>query len=114
MIIVLTMNKYYHVESHDSHHHQHHHENSLVDPHEIATELSVLHYIEHIDAHKNIGILGSLLLFLVFLKSVGLNFLSPLLSKIIQVRTKVTFNRYLFVDPPPTPLRSMLFHAPPQ
>lgn len=114
MIIVLITNKYYHVEIHDNHHHQHHHENSLIDSHEIATELSVLHYIEHIDAHKNIGILGTFLLLLVFLKSVSLNLVSPLLSKIIQLRAKITFCRYLFVDPPPTPLRSMLFHAPPK
>lgn len=112
MVIVLTMNKYYHVESHDNHHH--HHENSLVDPHETATGISVIHYIEHIDAHKNIGILGSLLLLLVFLKSIALSFVSPRLNKIVQLRAKTTFYRYIFVDPPPTPLRSMLFHAPPK
>lgn len=112
MIMLMTMNKYYHVESHDNHHS--HHENSLVDPHETAAEVSVSHYIEHIDSHKNIGILGTILLLLVFLKSIGFSFVSPLLSKAIQVRAKTTFYRYIFVDPPPTLLRSMLFHAPPQ
>ena len=105
------MNKYYHVKSHDSHHS--HHENSLVDPHETVAELSVFHYTEHIDSHKNIGILGSILLLLVFLKSIVSGFISPRLNKLIQVRTKTTFYRYIFVDPPPTLLRSMLFHAPP-
>lgn len=111
MIIVLSMNKYYHVESHNTHHH---HENSLVDPHEVAVELSVFHYIEHIDSHKNIAILGSILLLLVFLKSIGLCFIAPRLNKLIQLRAKTTFYRYIFVDPPPTLFRSMLFHAPPQ
>lgn len=112
MIIVLSINKYYHVENHDNHHY--HHENSLIDPHEIAAELSVLHYIEHVDSHKNIGILGSILLLLVFLKSIAFKFISPRLNKVIQLRAKTTFYRYIFVDPPPTPLRSILLHAPPQ
>jgi len=112
MILVLSMNKYYHVESHDSHHS--HHENSLVDPHEIAAELSVLHYVEHVDLHKNIGILGNILLLLVFLKSIAFKFISPRLNKVTQLRAKTIFYQYFFVDPPQTPLRSILFHAPPQ
>lgn len=112
MIMLMTMNKYYHVESHDNHHY--HHENSLVDPHETAAEVSVEHYIEHIDSHKNIGILGSILLLLALLKSIGFKFISSRLNKVIQLRAKTIFYRYIFVDPPPTLLRSMLFHAPPQ
>jgi hypothetical protein len=112
MIMLMTMNQYYHVESHDNHHY--HHENSLVDPHETAAEVSVVHYIEHIDSHKSIGILGSILLLFVLLRSIGFSFVSPLWDKVIQLRAKTTFYRYVFVDPPPTLLRSMLFHAPPQ
>ena len=108
MIMVMAMNKYYHVENHDNHHHMH------MNSHEVATELSVFHYLEHIDSHENIGILGSILLLLVFFRSFGLNSVLLLRGKVIQLRIKTTFYQYVFVDPPPTLLRSILFHAPPQ
>ena len=108
MTIVMSMNKYHHVENHDNHHHIH------VNSHEIATEQSVFHYLEHMESHKNIGVLGSTLLLLVFFRSIGFNYILLLRGKVIQLRTKITFYQYIFVDPPPTLLRSILFHAPPQ
>ena len=104
----MSMNKYCHIEKHANHDQMHTHS------HEHTAELSVIHYLEHIDAHEDIGILGSLFLLLVFFRSAGFQYILLLRGKVIQLRAKITFHQHIFVYPPPTLLRSILFHAPPQ
>ena len=102
------MDKHYHVENHNDHTHIH------IASHDASTELSVFHYIEHIDFQKDIGILSGILLLLVLFRSTNLYLFLLFQTKVIRLQSKSIFYQYFFVDPLPTPLRSILFHAPPQ
>lgn len=102
------MDRHHHIEKHDDHTHIH------INSHEASAELSIFHYIEHIDFQKDIGILGGILSLLVLFKSTNLYLFLRLQTKQVREQSKTIFYQYFFADPPPPPLRSVLFHAPPQ
>ncbi|WP_415398290.1 hypothetical protein [Sulfurimonas sp. CS5] len=103
------MNSTYHFHIDD--HHDHYH--AGVETHKISAEQSTFHYSEHTEYQDDTGVISSILLIVLLFTSIVLSFLQLFPIKVIQFIPKITFCRYIFIDPPPIPIRYVLFHAPP-
>ena len=110
IIIFLTLNSHYHIDIKD-HHHEH---DGIHMSMSQSLEHMSLHLAEHIDAQKSIGIIGSLVVLLLLLSCKNLFFSFIVHNNRIPSLAKTTFYNNVFVDPPTTLLRSILFHAPPR
>lgn len=109
VIILITMNSAYH--SHIDDHHDHYH--TEIEAHTITAGESTFHYSEHTEYQKNIGVLNSILLLVLLFTSVVFSCLWLFQKKAIPFIPKITFCKYIFIDPPPILTRYVLFHAPP-
>ena len=115
IIILITMNSNYHFhDTYTKNHHNnlHYHHHIEVDFYDNTTQQSNFHHGEHTEYKNNIGIINSVLLVFLF-TGIVFSFLLFRQTKILRYNSKIIFCRYFFTYPPPTLIRYILFHAPP-